>query len=84
MREQPNLVTGDDEMADADRAAVNGEEAVGGSASVPSQNDSELLATAAGIEIPDQTPLDLKAMMEDRDRDRWELDADSASDAADL
>jgi hypothetical protein len=79
MPERTNLVTGDDEMADEYRAAVDGEEAVGGTTAVPSHNDTELLAAATGIEIPDETPLHFKEMMEERDLDRWELDEDSAS-----
>ena len=79
MPERPNLVTGDDEMADEYRATVDGEEAVGGTTAIPSHNDTELLAVAAGIEIPDETPLHLKEMMEERDLDRWELDEDSAN-----
>jgi Family of unknown function (DUF6335) len=65
---------------DAYRAEVNGDEAVGGSTAVPSQNDTEELAEAVGIVVDDDTPLDTEEMLDDRDRDRWELDPASAVD----
>jgi Family of unknown function (DUF6335) len=70
----------DDAEDDAYRAEVNGDEAVGGSTAVPSQNDTEELAEAVGIVVDDDTPLDTEEMLEDRDRDRWELDPASAID----
>ncbi len=65
---------------DAYRAEVNGDEAVGGTTAVPSQNDTEELAQAVGIVVDDDTPLDTEEMMQQRDRDRWELDPASAID----
>jgi hypothetical protein len=65
---------------DAYRAEVNGDEAVGGSTAVPSQNDTEELAAAVGIVVDDDTPLDTEEMLEQRDLDRWELDPSSAVD----
>jgi hypothetical protein len=70
----------DDAEDDAYRAEVNGDQAVGGSTAVPSQNDTEELAEAVGIVVDDDTPLDTEEMLEDRDRDRWELDSASAID----
>ncbi len=70
----------DDAENDAYRAEVNGDEAVGGSTAVPSQNDTEDLAQAAGIVVDDDTPLDTEEMLDERDRDRWELDPESADD----
>jgi hypothetical protein len=70
----------DDAEDDAYRAQVNGDEAVGGTTAVPSQNDTEGLAAAVGIVVDDDTPLDTEEMMEERDRDRWELDPASAID----
>jgi hypothetical protein len=70
----------DDAEDEAYRAEVNGDQAVGGSTAVPSQNDTEELAEAVGIMIDDDTPLDTEEMLEDRDRDRWELDPASAID----
>jgi Family of unknown function (DUF6335) len=62
-------------------AAVDGDEAVGGTTAVPSQNDTEELAEAAGITVDDESPLNIEDTLEDRDRDRWELDPDSATEA---
>jgi Family of unknown function (DUF6335) len=70
----------DDAENDAYRAEVNGDEAVGGSTAVPSQNDVEELAEAVGIEVDDDTLLDTDEMLQKRDRDRWELDPASAID----
>ncbi len=81
---QSNSLTGadsaDDAENDAHRAEVNGDEAVGGSTAVPSQNDTEELAEAVGIEVDDDTPLDTEEMLQKRDQDRWELDPASATD----
>lgn len=71
----------DDAEDDAYRAEVNGDEAVGGSTAVPSQNDTEELAEAVGIVADDDTPLDTKEMLEERDLNRWELDPASAVDS---
>jgi Family of unknown function (DUF6335) len=70
----------DDAEDDAYRAEVNGDEAVVGSTAVPSQNDTEELAEAVGIVVDDDTLLDTEEMLEERDRDRWELDPASAID----
>ncbi len=81
---QLNSLIGADPEGDAEddayRAEVNGDEAVGGSTAVPSQNDTEELAEAVGIVVDDDTPLDTEEMLEERDRDRWELDPESAID----
>ncbi len=71
----------DDATDDAYRAEVNGDEAVGGTTAVPSQNDTEALAEAVGIVVDDDTPLDTEEMLEERDRDRWELDPASAAES---
>ena len=68
----------DDAEDDAYRAEVNGDEAVGGSTAVPDRNDTEELAEATGIVVDDDTPLDTEEMLEELDRDRWELDSASA------
>jgi hypothetical protein len=70
---------GSDTDEDAYRASVNGDEAVGGTTAVPEQNDTEELAQAVGITVEDELPLRFEETIEDRDRDRWELDPDSAS-----
>jgi hypothetical protein len=65
---------------DAYRDEVNGDEAVGGTTAMPSQNDTEELAAAAGITLDDDTPIEIEETIEQRDRDRWELDPDSVAD----
>lgn len=70
----------DEAEDDAYRAEANGDEAVGDSTAVPSQNDTEELAEAAGIVVDDDTPLDTEEMLEERDLNRWELDPASAID----
>jgi Family of unknown function (DUF6335) len=70
----------DNAEGDAYRAEVNGDEAVGGSTAVPSQNDTEELAEAVGIVVDDDTPLDTEEMLEERDLNSWELDPASAID----
>ena len=59
---QSNSLKGADSADDAEndtyRAEVNGDEAVGGSTAVPSQNDTEELAEAVGIVVDDDTPID--------------------------
>lgn len=70
----------DEAENDAYRDEVNGDEAVGGSTAVPSQNDTEELAEAAGTVVDDDIPLDTEEMLLKRDRDRWELEPPSAVD----
>jgi hypothetical protein len=81
---QSNSLKGVDSSDDAEndtyRAEVNGDEAVGGSTAVPSQNDTEELAEAVGIVVDDDTPINTEEMLLKRDRDRWELDSASESD----
>ena len=74
-----NELTDRDIDEDAYRSAVNGDEAVGGSTAVPSHNDTEELAQAVGIEIEEGSPLAIEETIEQRDRDRWELDPDSVA-----
>jgi Family of unknown function (DUF6335) len=76
---QLDSLINEDPEEDAYRAEVNGDEAVGGSNAVPSQNDTEQLAEAVGITVDDEVPLRIEETIEDRDLDRWELDPDSAS-----
>jgi Family of unknown function (DUF6335) len=79
-RQLTSLIDEDTEE-DAYRSEVNGDEAVGGTTAVPSQNDTEKLAEAAGVTIDDDSPIAIEETLEERDRDRWELDPDSASEA---
>ena|SRR5438270_11659326 len=57
-----------------------GEEAVAGSQPTPDQSDVEANARAMGIDLQDNQPLDLVEKLEERDRDRWELDEASKED----
>jgi hypothetical protein len=75
---QDRTLTGGDLDADVYQAEVDGDEAVGGTTAVPGQNDTEDLAQAAGVSVDDRSPLHIKDTLDDRDRDRWELDPDSA------
>ena len=55
-----------------------GEEAVGGSASTPDQDVVEELGRAAGIHYEDNEPLRSGDKIEERDKNRWELDPASS------
>ena len=55
-----------------------GEEAVGGSASTPDQDVVEQLGRAAGIHYEDNEPLRSGDKIEERDKNRWELDPASS------
>jgi Family of unknown function (DUF6335) len=74
-------LTTEDTNDDAYRAEVNGDEAVGGTTAVASQNDTEELAEAVGLDIHEGSPLAVEETIEARDRDRWELDPDSVTDS---
>lgn len=47
---------------------------------VPEGHDTESIADAAGIDIPDGEPLEVKSKLDERDEKRWQLDPDSAED----
>ncbi len=72
--------TGGDIDTDQYLAEVSGEEAVGGTTSTPEQNIVDDLARSAGVEIDDKRTLHISEMVEKRDDQRWELDAESAED----
>jgi Family of unknown function (DUF6335) len=72
--------TGGDIETDQYLAEVSGEEAVGGTTSTPDQNIVDELASSAGVEIDDKRTLHISEMVEQRDEQRWELDAESAED----
>jgi hypothetical protein len=46
----------------------------------PATNDIDELGKLAGTEIADEETLSLEEKLEKRDRDRYELDSDSAQD----
>jgi hypothetical protein len=75
----PEISGGDVDAAweDADQS---GEEAVGGSTPTPDQDIVEELGQAMGIQYEDDEPLDTEGKLRQRDRDRWELDPESAEE----
>jgi hypothetical protein len=75
----PSLSGGDVDAAWED-SVVAGEESVGGSAPTPDQDIVDELGEAAGITYRDDEPLDSDKKILDRDRNRWELNPESADD----
>ena len=75
----PSLSGGDVDAAWED-STVAGEESVGGSAPTPDQDIVDELGEAAGITYRDDEPLDSDKKILDRDRNRWELNPESADD----
>ena len=57
-----------------------GEEAVGGANPTPDQDVVEELGAAVGITYEDNEPLHTAEKLEERDRNRWELDPASSED----
>lgn len=60
----------------------SGEEAVGGSASTPDQNDVDAIGRALGVSYAASEPLHTTEKIERRDADRWELNPASSEDFA--
>lgn len=77
----PDL-TADDIDAAWDDANV-GDEAVGGTAPTPDQDQVDELGEAVGLIYEDDEPLDIQDKMRRREQDRWELDPESAGDEED-
>ena len=71
--------SGGDVDADWEDVNVTGSESVFGDSPTPDQSDVEENAHAMGINFEDNEPLDFMEKMEERDRDRFELDEDSKS-----
>jgi hypothetical protein len=67
---------------DATYVRDSGEEGVGGSEPTPDQNDVDDIGAALGVVDPDGEPLATTDRIAGRDRDRWELDPESAEDYA--
>jgi hypothetical protein len=57
-----------------------GEETVGGSAPTPDQDMVDEIGAAFGIQYEDDEPLRTADKLEERDRNRWELDPESAEE----
>jgi hypothetical protein len=77
----PSLSGGDVDAAWED-SNVAGEESVGGSVSTPDQDMVDEIGEAAGLNYRDDEPLDSDKKILDRDRNRWELNPESADDGA--
>jgi hypothetical protein len=75
----PSLSGGDVDAAWED-SNVAGEESVGGSVSTPDQDIVDEIGEAAGLNYRDDEPLDSDKKILDRDRNRWELNPESAND----
>lgn len=75
----PSL-SADDLDASWEDSIVSGEESVGGSAPTPDQDVVEEIGDALGITYADDEPLAGADKLVDRDRERWELDPESAED----
>jgi hypothetical protein len=75
--ESPELSGGD---LDADWQSANqaGEETVGGSVATPDQDRVDELGEAAGLTYEDDEPLQGEEKIRERDRNRWELNPESA------
>jgi hypothetical protein len=72
-------LSGGDIDADWEGADV-GDETVGGSAATPNQDVVEELGEAVGLTYQDNEPLHTEGKLQDRDRNRWELDPASSED----
>ncbi len=72
-------LTGGDVDADWQRAASDGEEAVGGSVATPDQDSVDEIGRALGIEPASTAPVvPAEEVLRDRDRRRWELERRAA------
>ena len=75
----PTLSGGDVDAAWEDSIDA-GEESVGGTAPTPDQDIVDEIGKAAGLTYRDDEPLDSDKKVLDRDRNRWELNPESADD----
>ncbi|GEM_PF-1177521 len=74
----PRLSGGDIDARWQD-AESSGEEAVGGTVATPDQDNVDEIGRAVGLEFQDNQPLRSPAeVLEERDRNRWELNRHSA------
>lgn len=80
--ESPQISAGDLD-ADWRRADQVGEETVGGSVPTPDQDIVDELGEAAGLTYEDDEPLGGEEKILQRDRNRWELNPESASEEED-
>jgi hypothetical protein len=75
-------LSGGDIDADWEGADV-GDETVGGSSATPNQDVVEELGGAVGLTYQDDEPLHSEDKLQQRDRNRWELDPASSEDYID-
>ncbi|HSO27357.1 MAG TPA: DUF6335 family protein [Anaerolineales bacterium] len=73
-------ISGGDLDADWQSANQSGEEAVGGSVVTPDQDRVDEIGEALGIEYEADEPLHTEEKLAQRDRDRWELNPESAEE----
>ncbi|HEY6332307.1 MAG TPA: DUF6335 family protein [Blastocatellia bacterium] len=73
------ILSGGDVDADWEHSD-SGEETVGGSAPTPGQDVVDELGEAVGIRYEDNEPLHTTEKLDERDRNRWELDPASSDD----
>jgi hypothetical protein len=78
LSESPTLSGGDIDAA-WDESDV-GEETVGGTTPTPDQDVVDELGEAVGLTYEDDEPLNIDKKLNERDRERWELDPDSAEE----
>lgn len=67
-----------------EQAKVVGDEAVGGTVSLPDQDVVDDIADSMGVTVPDEHPLNVTQQMYARDERRWELDPESEERPADF
>jgi hypothetical protein len=76
-------LTGGDGDANYEQADAVGDEAVGGTVATPDQDIIDELGAAVGLEMDDRSFLRTNDILEQRDRQRWELDPQSSEDYED-
>ena len=76
-------LTGGDVDASWQQAAMDGDEAVGGTVSTPDQSIVDEIGAAVGVEMDDAAFLRTGEILEERDDRRWELDPTSSEDYSD-
>ena len=74
------ILSGGDVDAAWEDSVQAGEESVGGSVITPDQDVVDEIGEAAGLTYKDYEPLDSDKKILDRDRNRWELNPESADD----
>lgn len=77
--ESPQL-SGGDLDADWEKANEAGEETVGGTVATPDQDMVDELGEAVGLTYEADEPIRGEEKLRERDRNRWELDPDSADE----